>query len=274
MARSTRSSMLETRSARLRLPVAKKPVFVKVGPGIGLGYRRNQTAGTWVARVADGHGGNWTKAIGIADDFDETTGASVLDFWQAQQKARELGRYDRDGGSQKLVTVRQSLDEYRADLKARSGDVGNVTRVDAHLTPALADRVVVLLGARELRKWRDSLANKMSAASINRTCRALKAALNLAAKNDARITNQRAWETGLATLPDALQARNVILDEATVRRIVAEAYLVGVEFGTLIETAAVTGARLSQLARLEVQDLRMDRAAPRLMMPASHKGRG
>src|SRR5689334_16549233 len=70
VARSARSVKLETRSARLRLPVAKKPVFVKIAASIGLGYRRNQTAGTWVVRVADGRGGNWTKAIGIADDLD------------------------------------------------------------------------------------------------------------------------------------------------------------------------------------------------------------
>jgi integrase len=95
-----------------------------------------------------------------------------------------------------------------------------------------------------------------------------------AAGIDARITNQRAWKTGLAALPDAHQARNVILDEATIRRIVTEAYRISAEFGMLIETATVTGARLSQLARLEVQDMRTDRAAPRLMMPASRKGRG
>jgi hypothetical protein len=41
MARSIRSSTLETRSARLRLPISKVPVFVKIGPKIGLGYHRN-----------------------------------------------------------------------------------------------------------------------------------------------------------------------------------------------------------------------------------------
>src|SRR3954451_14292772 len=94
MARSTRSTQLETRSARLKLPVARKPVFVRIGPKIGLGYRRNQTAGTWVARVADGRGGNWTKAIGLADDFEDADRNQVLDFWQAQEKARALGRND------------------------------------------------------------------------------------------------------------------------------------------------------------------------------------
>jgi integrase len=39
-------------------------------------------------------------------------------------------------------------------------------------------------------------------------------------------------------------------------------------------TAAVTGARVSQLARLEVADLQSDRPDPRLMMPSSRKGKG
>src|ERR1051326_8960338 len=105
MARSTRSPQLETRSARLKLPLAKKPVFVRIGPKIGLGYRRNQTAGTWVARVADGRGGNWTKAIGAADDFEEADGNHVLNFWQAQDKARLLGRDDRGTDLSRPVTV-------------------------------------------------------------------------------------------------------------------------------------------------------------------------
>jgi len=40
----------------------------------------------------------------------------------------------------------------------------------------------------------------------------------------------------------------------------------------LVETAAVTGARVSQLARLEVQDVQGDRGDPRVMMPSSRKG--
>jgi hypothetical protein len=41
----------------------------------------------------------------------------------------------------------------------------------------------------------------------------------------------------------------------------------------LVEVAAVTGARVSQLARLEVGDLQCDRSDPRLMMPSARKGR-
>jgi len=46
------------------------------------------------------------------------------------------------------------------------------------------------------------------------------------------------------------------------------------EFGLLVDVAAVTGARPSQIWRLKVQDLQADRSDPRLMMPTSRKGRG
>ncbi len=53
MARSVRKTSLETRTARLKLPVARKPVFIRIGPGLSHGYRRNQVAGTWVLRLAN-----------------------------------------------------------------------------------------------------------------------------------------------------------------------------------------------------------------------------
>ena len=274
MARSTRSSTLETRGARLKLPIAKKPLFVKIGPGVGLGYRRNRTAGTWVARIANGSGANWTKAIGNADDFDDADGTAILDYWQAQEKARTIGRGERGAPSAKLLIVKEALGAYQADLGTRGGDIHNVARVRGHLSQPMLDRVVALLTSRELRRWRDSLAKSLAPASVNRTTTALKAALNLAAEHDQRISNRRAWETGLAIIPDAQQSRNVILADNVVRQVVAAAYQQSEEFGLLVEVDAVTGARPSQLARLEVQDLQANRSDPRLMIPCSRKGRG
>ena len=98
--------------------------------------------------------------------------------------------------------------------------------------------------------------------------------MTLAASRDTRIGNVLAWKFGLAALPNAGEARNTILSDDTVRELVGAAYNIDHAFGLLVETAAVTGARVSQIARLEVQDLQDDCAAPRLMMPSSRKGRG
>jgi integrase len=266
MARKVRST-LKTRTARLKLPVAKKPAFVKIGPGISLGYRRNKTAGTWVARVADGRGGNWTQAIGGADDHADADGREVFDYWQAQEKARVLSRGGDDG---KPMTVAEALDLYEADLRTRGGDAANVGRVRLHMPNSLAAKTVKLLAARDLRRWRDALAKEMAPASVNRSATVLKAALNLAAASDETISNRQAWGNGLEKLPNAEESRNVILDETQVRRVVSEAYDESPEFGLLVEVAAVTGARISQLTRLQVRDLQADRA--RLMIPTSRKG--
>ena len=83
MAPKIRSYTLENRTQRLKLPVAKKPVFVRIGYGISLGYRRNQTVGTWVLRVADRRVGARTAAIGSADDHDDADGQRFLNYWPA-----------------------------------------------------------------------------------------------------------------------------------------------------------------------------------------------
>ena len=57
------------------------------------------------------------------------------------------------------------------------------------------------------------------------------------------------------------------------RSIVAAAWGLDPELGLLVECAAITGARPSQLARLDVADLK-DGKHPSLSMPSSKKGRG
>ncbi|HXZ46071.1 MAG TPA: hypothetical protein VEH02_05035 [Pseudolabrys sp.] len=94
------------------------------------------------------------------------------------------------------------------------------------------------------------LAKWLRASSVNRISNALRAALNLAAAQDQRIHNQSAWRIGLASIFDAAQARNVILSDQVIRDIITAAFDIGGELGLLVETAAVTGARVSQIANL------------------------
>ena len=275
MAPRPRAARLETRTARLKLPVRRKPHdFTTISPGIALGYRRCASAGRWVVKVADGHGGHWTKVVGIADDFEDADGEHVLTWWQAQDKARALAR-GKDPDSGRPGTVAEALADYEKDLIARSASPANARRVRTLLPPSMLAKPVALLTARELKHLRDGLIAKgAKPASVNRDMKGLKAALNLAAAHDERIVNARAWRTGLAALPDAHTARNVILTDEQVLPLIAAAYAESDAFGLLVESAAVTGARISQLARLEVADLQAERGDPRLMMPSSRKGKG
>jgi integrase len=274
MARRPRASRLETRTSRLKLPVRWKPFdFTAISPGIALGYRRNNAAGTWVVRVADGHGGNWTKRVALADDFEASDSSNVLTWWEAIEAARRLARGSADTG--RPATVTDAVDAYERDLKARGGSTANAGRIRKHLTPTLTSKPVGLLTARELAAWRDGLlGDGMKPATVVRLAKATKAALNTAARRDPRITNRAAWRDGLGGIAEGFVSRNVQrLDDDQVRAIIAAAYAIDHAFGLYVETAAVTGARLSQIAALVVADLQ-DGANPRLMMPTSRKGRG
>src|SRR5215472_5401388 len=209
MARRARASRLETAETRRKLPVAKKPVFeARIARGITLGYRRNQGAGTWVVWVADGKGSNWTAAIGTADDKSPANGSDVLSFWEAQDLARDRARLGPDGTGDdgRPATIAKALERYAADLKLRGGDPSNAARVLVHLPETLARRSIAFVTSAELRQWRDQLAGKLAKASVNRTCAALRAALNLASDHDERIVSRRAWQTGLAAIRDAGQS--------------------------------------------------------------------
>jgi integrase len=271
MAPRLRSPTLETRTARLKLKVRRKPYFVPVAPGVSLGYRRNLGAGAWLVRCADGKGGAWTKGFAVADDFEDASGEAVLDFWQAQVRARELVRGKHtDAG--KPVTVAEALDEYERDLAARGGLVAHARRVRRLLAPVLLERPVGLLLMRELRRWRDGeLARGLAPATVTRTCKGFAAALNYAADHDSTIANRAAWKIGLAALPDSHVARvDAVLSDDRVRAVVAACHTASVRLGLLAEVLAVTGCRPVQAFRLLVGDLQPDR----LLMPRSAKGRG
>jgi integrase len=268
MPQKIRSPKLETRSARLRLAIRWKPYFVKLSRGLALGYRRTKTAGTWVVRVTS-DGADWTDRVGTADDHEDA-GPGIMTYDEAQARARIVARGGEPNGDN---SVDGALNRYEADLATRGSDVNNAKRARCHLTEKLARKTVGSLTAGELRAWRDGLKTKMTAASVVRTCSTLRAALNLAAATDERVTNREAWKVGLAAIPGgAGEARNVILDDKEVRAIVAAAYRASKEFGEFVDVIAVTGARPSQVARLQGDDVQLGRQ-PRLNMPVSRKGR-
>ena len=275
MARKIRDSALESRSARLRLPIRRRPYS---GPalarGISLMYRRNRSNGAWVVKSSDGHGAYWTKACALADDFEDSDGKIVLTFYEAQDAAKRLARAEGGSANAGPITVDGALKDYKRDLEARNANPYNAESPRVHLGKALLAKPVQLLTATELKRWRDGLLGNLAPATVNRVCRCLFAALELARRHDERIQNRQAWEVGLAGLPDAQEARNVIISDDKVLELVAAGYRLDHEFGLLTDTLAVTGARPSQAVRLRVEDLHNHPLRPKLMMPKSAKGGG
>jgi integrase len=127
----------------------------------------------------------------------------------------------------------------------------------------------------DLRNWRNDLVSieGLKVSSADRHGKSMKAALTLAARGDKRITNNAEWRNGLTKLPDNNNARNVILTDDVVQAVVGTAFEVGHLIGVWCQVLSETGNRESQIRRVEVQDLQTDRAAPRLLVPSSRKGK-
>ena len=273
MARKQRNSRLESRTARLKLAVRRRPYpGAKLARGKQMQYRRNKGNGTWLLKVSDGHGKPWTKAFAQADDFDDSDNKTILTFFEAQDVAKGLTRGEHGSDDNAPITVCGALTAYRCDLEARRANPYNAEWPRVHLTSVLLSKPVALLVPAELKKWRDGLLGTMAPSTINRLCACLCAGLEQAALHDKRIQNRDAWEIGLAALPNAQAVRNVILADDKVREFVAAAYGLDEKLGLLTDTLAVTGARPSQAVRLRVEDLHDRPVRPKLMMPKSAKG--
>jgi integrase len=269
---------LTSQTARKKLGVRKRPYVAELARGIRLLYRRNQGAGSWSLKKADGKGGHWIKKFGIADDLEPCDDEFVFSFEQAAERARKLARgqnLDSVGNakSARPGSVAEAIDDYEHDLEVRGGSVVNAKRLRRILPPELLAKPVALLGMKELRRFRDGLAKRVKRSSVNRYLKPLTAALNLAAQLDKRISND-AWKDGFEAFRDTHNPVDSVLSDDEVRALVAAAYEIDAALGLLVETLALTGARISQAGRLLVKDVMENNGRSALNMPSAKKGKG
>jgi hypothetical protein len=264
---------LQTATGRARLEPRGKPYKARLLPGVHLGYRAAQSGtGSWVCICADGKGAQWQKVIGHADDKQASDGTAVLSYEQAANRARALARGDANAAADRPVSIKEALTAYAADLTVRGRSAYNAAWVVTHLPAHLAAQPLSQVTAKQLRAWRDGLIKAgMQPATANRLFKGAAAAFALQARLDARVAaNARAWKVGLEALRGTGKARDAVLSDAQVLAVVRAAYAISDEFGLYCALHAETGSRSSQLARCLVGDLHHDK----LMVPASHKGRG
>ena len=264
MARKVRSSALENRTQRLKLPIAKKPIFVRIGPGISLGYRRNQTAGTWVLRVADGHGGAGTSAIGRADDHDEADGSEFLDYWQAQDRAKTAARRSGSGPAGfEPPTVRSAAETYLLWLTAKNPRTAADTRgrLEKHFLPRFGSKLVSNLTKTMLDGWLASMVAqsedfervRRSKDSANRVLSMVKALLNHSVRDPANgLADDSAWRL-VKPFHGASKPRDVRYTDEEVRRLVENA--ADEATAILVKGAFLTGARYGELAEARIAHL-------------------
>jgi integrase len=300
VARTVRDQNLETRSARGRLKPSPKPYYRSIDPGLHLGYRKGKNGGRWVVRWYVGDQDYKTETIANADDVADADGVAILNFAQAQGVAREMrSRAARiaaglpiDAG---LYTVKQCINEYLAWVEHhRKGAKDARYRADALIVPRLGANECGKLTAGELRGWLRAIANsparirsrkgseprfrnldnkdedavRRRRASANRTFTILKAALNMAWR-EGKIASDDAWRrvTPFEQV-DSARVRYLQIDEA--RKLMDAC---DPEFGALVCTALVTGARFGELASLRVGDFNPDSGTVHVRVSKSGSGR-
>lgn len=268
MARKIRNHTLEVRANRLRLTVAKKPIFVRIGPGISLGYRRNQTAGTWVLRRADGRGGSRMASVGVADDYDEADGSSILTYWQAQDRAKGMVRQENGSTTSAPLTVKTAAENYLAWLQNKNKNTAADTkcRLTLHFLPKFESRLVSSLTKTELDVWHSSLVTKFdndkdeehkekirrSKDSANRVLTMVKALLNHSMLDIANgIDDDRAWRH-VKPFEGVARPREIRFTEKEVRRLINSAEDAAV--ANLLNGAYLTGGRYGEFKAARVAD--------------------
>lgn len=285
MARTVRDHRIETRAARLRLGQRAEPYWTLLSEGFHLGYYKGKKSAKWVARFRQpGQGDGYVKTtLGEADDTADADGNRILDYRQAQDKARGWLRAVEGGVTVTArFTVGDALDEY---IKAfRKKDLVNTKRrVEQFIRPALGNLRLASLSAVQVRKFHEDRANtparirsrkgeeqkfrpldsqeakRRRMSTANRDLTVLKAALNLAYANG-RIATDHAWRS-VKPFKNVDGAKLRFLTDDEARRLVNAA---GSEFRPIVQAALLTGARWGELRNVKVADVDLRAATVRL----------
>jgi integrase len=281
MARTIRNGKLDTRSARAKLPMNKSGYWVPITRGFAIGYRKGPKGGVWLARRIDDSGRN-EITLGPADDALDADGDRILDYGQAQAKARNwLATLDAPK-KQGPYTVNSCLDDYIADYKRRGGKALDSLTItaDAFIRPPLGALDVDTLTSKTLKTWHAALAEaparlrtrktakqqnsrdidpddpdavRRRRATANRILTVLKAALNLAF-HDGHAATDKEWRS-VKPFREADAAKIRYHSHGETLRLVNGC---GADFRPLAQCALLTGCRYGEITRFRGDDYNRD----------------
>ena len=298
MARRVLDTTLDTRTARSRLKARGKPYWRQLEPGLSIGYRKPASGpGKWVVRHHLGGKNEYeTDTFGTADDLSDADGVVILNFWQAQAKAREkmVQRAHEGRAPNAPRTVEASVNSYVEFLEThrKSGKEARYA-ADAFILPALGKIKLDDLTAEQVRKWHVGLAKaaarvrtakgnqqkfrsdeddpereRRRKSTANRILTILKAALNRSWR-DSHVASDRAWRSVEPFKNvESARIRYLSLDEAV--RFVNAA---DENFRKLARGALESGARYGELCDMLVADFNSDAGTLAVPDPKTGKPR-
>src|SRR5262249_18951795 len=293
MPRKVKDRLLDTREARSKLKPRGKPYYRMIDPGLHLGYRRLNLAGKWVVRNYAGEETYTVETFATSDDLSDANGVDVLNFSQAQAKARQI----RDGHSHAAAgtapyTVNDAVAayvQYLEDKKKTAADADY--RYRAFIKDELGGIQLAALKADKIRAWHSNLAKtgkrlrtakgdkqkhaplgkdeevrRRRKVSANRNLIILRAALNMAWRND-KVTSNVEWRK-VRPFENVNVARVRYLEVSEAKRLLNACEP---NFRNLVQAALQTGARYGELVRLKVSDF--NRLSGTIAVPTSKSGK-
>jgi integrase len=308
MARTKRSTDLDTRNKRLALPLGKR-CMETLAEGCYLLYKRprNGSSGKWIARRYDKATRAFRQeALGTADDLLDADGLTVFAFDQAQKMAQALFEaWAREsvlaaGGDVPLrgpYTVADAWSDYISDATARNVKGVKIMQqtFEVHIRPALGDVEVEKLTLQRVRAWHLALAQqgriltgrarrpgedlvRADLPTDEDGLRARKDTANRILTNLKAALNFAAQAHGVGRGTDwrlvkpfrgTTKARVRFLSVQEQQRLVNAA---APEFRALVQGALFTGARYGELTRVMVKDFNPDAGTVFIEFGKAHQG--
>ncbi len=283
MARTVKDAKLGSRETRLT-ETGKDAIKVglryykSIHDGLALSYRRpQQGSGVWSVRIRQPSGRYALERIGVADDYADRNGQTILSFKDAQHAAlARMHAVEKAGGIIHAdSTVSEACKRYMEWFTVtRKGAKETQLTIDAHIIPNFGNRTLASLKTAELRDWLQKLAStparkrakmgkpvahreepktedgrRARKATANRILTVFKAILNRAFE-DELVASRDAW-TRVKPFKGADQPVVRYLTNAEATRLVNAC---SADLRALVQAALMTGARFTELASMVVSD--------------------
>jgi integrase len=249
---------MDSKTKRERLTPRREPYWARLRTGGHLGFRKlAEGEGTWVAKYRGDDGARQYKALGTVlsegkrDAFD--IAAKLATEWFDQLDRGITGK-----GETVADVCQNYVDAIKVDRPKAAADAEG--RFNRLVFKSPIGRIELdKLKAADVRKWRDDQVDeededdpdavRRSKDSANRNLSALKAALNLAYR-DQRTPSDHAWR-GVSPFAKVGARRT---DCLTLKQRKALIDACGESLARLVRAALLTGARPGELAAAKVAD--------------------
>ncbi|MGX8013729.1 tyrosine-type recombinase/integrase [Mesorhizobium sp. ORM8.1] len=300
MAKTVKAEKFDSKGARAGLMARGDPYYAKIGSGVHLGYRKGKKVGRWVLRYRDERKGQdegvyTVETLADADDVYPANGDTVLDHDQAWERARK--KHAELSGEDVIAhtySIKEAIEEYLQWMESNRKSAKDARwRAEALIVPALGNKEVAKLKAKDIRDWLkkaaksaprvrtkkgaeqkfrelsdDDDAKRRRKASANRVLTILKAALNHAWR-DGKVLSDAQWRR-VEPFENADVARVRYLTVAEAKRLINASEP---DFRKLVQAALQTGARYGEIAALRVEDFNPDAGTVHIRQSKTGSGR-